>query len=146
MRLWWAAVLFLAVNALLLQLYGSLLDHHFVERDPNHLHLSVGHFVREHKHPYETPHTHAHVNSDVNQTTEAPRALVSIETQHPDGVVFLCAYDVSSQGFAQPTAPPINQTAHFPEAQEVPRFFGNPDRDSLFQEAYVPPPEKPPRA
>ena len=140
-RLCWVAILFLAVQALLLQLYGPLLDHHFVERDPNHPHLYLGHLAQVHRHPYEILHTH----SDEENITETQGPTVSIVRQQPDGVVFLCAYDVSSQGFAQPTAPLITQTAHFPEAQEVPRLFGNPDRDSLFPKVFVPPPEKPPR-
>lgn len=53
-RGWWLVI---TIHALLLPLYGPLLDRHFAERLPYHNHRFLTAKV-EHQHVYDHPHTH----------------------------------------------------------------------------------------
>ena len=54
---WGAALAVLVTGALLLPAVGPLLDHHYAERVPGHLHLAG--VAASHTHPYEVNHGHA---------------------------------------------------------------------------------------
>ena len=54
---WGAALAVLVVGALVLPIVGPLLDHHYAERVPGHLHLAG--IAGAHTHPYEVAHRHA---------------------------------------------------------------------------------------
>jgi uncharacterized protein (DUF952 family) len=59
----WTAIL---VIALALPSIGSLIDHHFAERNPTHLHVSVS---LNHTHGYGSSHAHASTASTPNDAT-----------------------------------------------------------------------------
>ncbi len=54
---WGSALAVLVVGALALPIVGPLLDHHYAERVPGHLHLAG--VAGAHTHPYEVDHRHA---------------------------------------------------------------------------------------
>lgn len=54
---WGSALAVLVVGALALPVVGPLLDHHYAERVPGHLHLAG--VLAAHTHPYEVDHGHA---------------------------------------------------------------------------------------
>lgn len=78
-RGWWLVI---TIHALLLPLYGPLVDHHFAERLPYHSHLYLS-GTGYHSHYYDLPHhsaqTHQH---DLEQTP---------------GVVSMPAHELASQ-------------------------------------------------
>ena len=53
---WSRALAALVVGALTLPIVGPLLDHHYAERVPGHLHLAG--VAASHTHPYEVEHRH----------------------------------------------------------------------------------------
>ena len=55
---WGSALAVLVTGALLLPAVGPLLDHHYAERVPGHLHLAG--VSAAHAHPYEVDHRHAY--------------------------------------------------------------------------------------
>tara|TARA_B100000315_G_C14468409_1_gene537109 strand:- start:3 stop:401 length:399 start_codon:yes stop_codon:yes gene_type:complete len=63
---------------LFLPTFGPLLDHHIVEKVPNHAHVYLGQSGPEHVHPFETRHGHNHAESPL---TAIPGG--------PDGIVYL---------------------------------------------------------
>lgn len=54
---WGSALAVLVVGALVLPIVGPLLDHHYAERVPGHLHIAG--VSGAHTHPYEVNHRHA---------------------------------------------------------------------------------------
>lgn len=48
----------LVVSALALSALGPMLDHHFAERHPGHLHLYLGSAGPDHSHSYQDNHSH----------------------------------------------------------------------------------------
>ena len=54
---WGSALAVLVIGALTLPIVGPLLDHHYAERVPGHLHLAG--VSAAHTHPYEVDHRHA---------------------------------------------------------------------------------------
>ena len=59
---WGSALAVLVTGALLLPAVGPLLDHHYAERVPGHLHLYLA-GVSAHTHPYEVDHRHAYTGA-----------------------------------------------------------------------------------
>ena len=57
---WGGALAVLVTGALLLPAVGPLLDHHYAERVPGHLHVYSAGVSAAHTHPYEVDHRHAH--------------------------------------------------------------------------------------
>jgi hypothetical protein len=53
----------LTIHALLLPLYGPLVDHHFAERLPYHSHLYLAGHV-DHVHLHDVPHSHEHTGNE----------------------------------------------------------------------------------
>jgi hypothetical protein len=83
----WQLIAAVAIHALLLPLYGPLLDHHFAERLPFHSHLYSGGSV-EHEHLAHVPHSHEHSHlPGTNSLLEAGAA----------GVVSIPSRDLASQ-------------------------------------------------
>ena len=54
---WGSALAVLVTSALVLPIVGPMLDHHYAERVPGHLHLAG--VSGAHTHPYEVDHRHA---------------------------------------------------------------------------------------
>ncbi|MBM3943269.1 MAG: hypothetical protein FJ316_10175 [SAR202 cluster bacterium] len=84
-----AAALLLALAALLLPVLGPVVDHHFAEREPGHVHIYVGPALPTHLHPYEQSHGHQHdpnfIISDSDQP-QAPGAPVAFLPDHDSGL------------------------------------------------------------
>ena len=57
---WGSALAVLVTGALLLPGVGPLLDHHYAERVPGHLHHYLAGVSAAHAHPYEVDHRHAY--------------------------------------------------------------------------------------
>ena len=57
---WGGALAVLVTGALLLPAVGPLLDHHYAERVPGHLHFYFAGVSADHTHPYEVAHRHGH--------------------------------------------------------------------------------------
>ncbi|MEW5989632.1 MAG: hypothetical protein AB1791_23645 [Chloroflexota bacterium] len=124
-------LLWLTAQAILLTIYGPLLDHHFAERQPNHLHIYFGHVLPNHTHAgYET-HTHHHDPI----TTEGGEAAGQ--------VAFVSAFAAAGQylpplaALPGPLLPQVDPAAPLadPAVGEA----------LLRQGLSLPPPDKPPR-
>jgi hypothetical protein len=57
---------------LLLPLFGPLLDHHFAERQHDHVHVYPGRVTPDHAHPYEQPHSHFRDDRGTNGADDLP--------------------------------------------------------------------------
>ena len=139
-RLWRLSVL-VAACALLLSFSGPLLDHHFAERQHDHVHIYLGPAAPDHAHPYEVSHVHSHVHdaSDV-ATGSSPSGHPA-----PGDIVFLTSHDAVGQDFAPVTAPVIQGAAVFPDLGDGGSVFSLAHSNAVPPEAFVPPPKKPPR-
>ena len=131
-----------AVSLLFLLFLGPLLDHHYAERQPDHAHIYLGQFAPDHIHPFQAPHTHFYT-PEANDGTSAS-ALSSDET--PSDIVYLASYDGMGQVFTQLTVPSIHLALNFPAPEDHYFAFDAAGDDSFYQNAFIAPPEKPPRA
>ena len=132
----------IALQALLLPVYGPIFDHHFGERQLYHIHLytEAGSFA--HVHLYEAPHTHGHEHG----RAQAPFALGFSDDLLSDGVVSLPANDLIHHQFSS-----IELT--LTEAAALRKEGSQDERGSLIQESLllarsitILPPRKPPRS
>ena len=58
------ALIALAGCTLFLAWFASVLDHHFVERQPDHGHIFPGGVSFQHGHPYQVTHNHGELEGD----------------------------------------------------------------------------------
>ncbi len=124
----------IAVHTLLLPSYGFLLDHHLVERWPDHTHFYLGLAVPEHIHPYEVPHSHGVDGEDFSRP-DLP----------PDGIVYFSSH-AAAQVFAFSLTPPIHADLIFSYSGAHEDPFGRVEAEVRFaQSAFIPSPKKPPR-
>jgi len=86
-RLMGFGLLATALYALFLPFLGALLDHHFAERQPGHLHIYPGGVPVEHPHPYEATHAHGEIG-------DASDGLKSSE----GGIIFLPSDEEGAPG------------------------------------------------
>ena len=63
------------LTALLIPLLGPLVDHHFAERQPGHLHLYLTGVPVQHLHDHEASHTHNAPAADLQSVEDAGPVL-----------------------------------------------------------------------
>ena len=94
--------------ALLLPVFGPLLDHHFVEWQHNHAHVyfngALGESRPGHEHVYETSRSHDHILW--SGTLD--------EKSRPDGVAYLTSYDGAGTGLIYAPSGPATESLCFP--------------------------------
>ena len=127
--------------ALLLSFYGPALDHHYAERQSNHMHIYLGHVIPNHVHPYEAPHNHFYTQEAKDKTSN--RAQVSNKV--PIDTVYLTSYDGMGRVFTQYTVPSIHLAPNFLFSKDHRPVFATPRDDRSFQEAFIAPSKKPPQ-
>ena len=96
------AVAFLALAS---PTVGPLLDHHFAERQPDHVHIYSGERVVDHVHPYGLGHSH---HSDLPNHP-------STGSGHTEGIVYLTSDEGAGPGFISLTAVSMNVETSFPD-------------------------------
>lgn len=129
----------IALYALLLPLFGPLLDHHFVEWQHNHAHLYLdGRSAASpsaHRHIYENSGRHWHQPAEPDAGKTRPAASIAYLTAG-DGVGTVAA------GLALTAAVPA---ILFPDANDNPRLAGYTPAELIPPAALVTPPRQPPR-
>ena len=126
----------IAVYSVFTQLYGPLLDHHFVERQPDHTHIYLGQAVTDHTHTYEVPHSH-----DESQDTSVGMG----STGAGDGIFFLPPDkqgDTGPSGFSFTTAMLNAFLALLIPAALIPVFRGGQTAIFRFIPLLKPPPPR----
>ncbi len=136
---------FIAITSVILTILlfycGPLLDHHFVERQPFHTHIYFGPRLLEHIHPYEVPHVHNHSHPAANSASDA-----SSQDSVPAGLIMYMAVNDGLVLGLSMFAIDLIPAAFAPLDREDSRLaFRLLAEDRLFQDAFIPPPEKPPR-
>ena len=125
--------------ALLLPVFGPLLDHHFVEWQHNHAHVYFNGVLGEsrpgHDHVYETSRSHDHILW--SGTLD--------EKSRPDGVAYLTSYDGAGTGLIYAPSGPATESLCFPDPGDCWLFLGYTSRDAPHSGAFTAPPRKPPR-
>ena len=136
--------LFLAitVGALFLPVFGPMLEHHFAERQLEHVHIYVGTAVADHVHPYETLHSHS--PSHTHDKADDVFRDSSSKSAPSQDIVYLTSQEGSEQGFTPFSAPSLRGDVFFPDPPDD-WFLSTLAHDDLPLEAFIPPPEKPPR-
>ena len=120
----WVAELRVAVA---LPALGPLLDHHFAERQPGHLHVGPLYY---HTHTYDSQHGHYHVTS--RSMTGQPSALYNYESG-PTAVVAVVITNMAMQSFEcvepssvflppSPVQIPVKHN-HTAPSEKPPRYF-----------------------
>lgn len=126
---------------LLFPFCGLVLDHHFAERQPEHMHLYLGKVTPNHAHPYEVFHTHSSAHeADNTNFQETPKSDPA-----PDGIVYLTSRDGVSQSLAQLAASSIHPSSDFHSLDEPSNTFSIPTDDTNWRDPYLALPKKPPR-
>lgn len=141
-----SAALLLAVivslYVLFLPTYGPLLDHHFVEKAPNHAHVYLGHGGPEHTHYFETRLGHRH--------DAGPRPATSTGSSEiydgTDGIVYLAAYEGAGQSVATALLTVAPASIVFPQPTGGPFRSGLTGDENRLLAAFVGPPRRPPRS
>ena len=124
-----------ALVALALPLFGPVLDHHFAERQPHHVHVYLGGPVPDHVHPYETSgrrhngHQHVHAPHDPGQN---------------DGILFLTDHQGIGHGLAAVVSSLGQDASTVPGPDAVIRLNITGDGPAP-RDALVRLPKKPPR-
>jgi hypothetical protein len=131
----------LAILAILLPYYGPLLDHHFVARQPFHVHIYFGTARPEHTHPSQVPHTHSHTRQMANLALADSAQGRSV----PDGIVYVTRHFGVSLGIAALTISVVHAALVFPAPHDNRVSFHLHEDDSLYQDAFIALPRKPPR-
>lgn len=140
-RLFFGLFSLIAIYSLSQPLCCLILEHHFAERQPNHVHLYLGQVVPQHVHSYEIPHTHPRLpEADNARSQEAPESAPA-----PDSIVCLTNNDGMTQSGVQFTVPCSHLSRGFPNPEDSSLTFGIPATDAILQDAYLPLPKKPPR-
>jgi hypothetical protein len=121
--------------------FGPLLDHHFVEKAPNHAHVYLGHSGPDHTHPFETRHGH----HEATVSLSAKSSGLSDLRNGTDGIVFLAPHEGTGQsaGTTMLTVAPASIVFH--STGDLFRF-GLAGDDNRLLTAFVDPPRRPPRA
>ena len=129
-------VVAVAFLALALPSVGPLLDHHFAERQPNHVHVYFGERIVEHVHPYGLVHSH---HPDIPNSP-------ATRTGNADGIVYLTSGDAVGPGFLFLTVVSINTDLVFPDSGDSPLLLSLADQDHPLTEFFLSVPKRPPRA
>ncbi|MFQ5344151.1 MAG: hypothetical protein ACE5F6_21625, partial [Anaerolineae bacterium] len=122
-------VVALAILAILLPYYGPLLDHHFVERQPFHVHIYFGAARPEHTHPYQVSHTHSHTRQIANPALADSAQGRSL----PDGIVYMTRHFGISLGLAVLTISVVHAALIFSVPRDNRLSFHLHEDDNLYQ-------------
>ena len=129
------------VYALVLSVFGPVLDHHYAERQPDHRHIYIGDVVSDHIHPYEVPHTSFHIQGSGRGTsTEAWSSVHNL-----DQALFLTSYTGMNQVITQLIAPLGHLLLNYSSKEDYRLAFNTFEDSTFFQSAFNAPPKKPPR-
>ena len=128
--------------ALFLPFFGPMLDHHLAERYPYHTHLYLAGQTPEHVHFYETE---AHLRLQSHQPTRSIANGPGRVGPVPDGVVYLTSYDGAGLGSVSLAAASTHVALVFPDQSDGRLLLALVSQESLPLEAFVAPPDKPPR-
>lgn len=140
-RLFFGVFSLIAIHALFQPLCCLILDHHFAERQPNHVHLYLRQVVPQHVHSYEIHHTHPRLpEADNARSQGSPESNPA-----PDGILCLTNNDGMTRGIVQLTVPFQHLSIGFPNPEDSSLTFGIPTAGAILQDAYLPLPKKPPR-
>ena len=125
--------------ALLLPVFGPLLDHHFIEWQHNHAHVYFDGALRDsrpgHSHVYEISRSHDHILGSRTLSDES----------RPDGVAYLTSYDGAGTGLIYAPTGPATESPGFPNPGDCLLLLGYASRDVPPPSAFTAPPRKPPR-
>ena len=128
-------ILIIALYALLLPIFGPLLDHHFVEWQHQHAHIYAAGRPAAHSHIYEISGGHRHLPADRAGKAAAPAA----------GLVYLTAYDGAGAAPAYLSLTTAAPKLRLPQDGNDSRRWGWPPSEVMPPGAYVAPPRQPPR-
>lgn len=125
--------------ALFVPFFGPVLDHHFAERQPFHIHVyPSGNDGHHHVHFYEQGHSQSHEPEG--------RDAHSYDRQSQDSNII---YLTSDEGWSQGANSVVVTTSHvdvlYPPAADNPFLPGSTGQDPYPLENFVAPPKKPPR-
>ena len=122
--------------ALLLPVFGPLLDHHFAEWQHNHAHVYFNGGAPGHRHVYDAA-AGGHAHRLLSDGTGAAGAT---------GIAYLTAYDGAGPGSTYLPVTPVIQSLCFPDPGDCILLSGNAPNDIIPPGAFTAPPRKPPRA
>ena len=122
-----------AVLALLASSFGPLIDHHFVERQHNHVHIYLGSNEPNHVHAYDAAHIHH------------PTELLPVEGPS-DQTVFLTSTDATGSVGASQIAVSAEVELDISPLGDANSILAFPDGENPLTESFVALPKKPPRA
>lgn len=128
-------ILIIALYALLLPIFGPLLDHHFVEWQHQHAHIYAAGRPAAHSHIYEISGGHQHPPADAAGNRAAPAA----------GLVYLTSYDGAGAAPAYLSLTTAAPRLRFPQDGDDSWRWGWPPAELMPPGAYVAPPRQPPR-
>ena len=127
-----------ALYALLLPVFGPLLDHHFVEWQHNHGHIYLDGRTGGgpgHTHVYELAGSHTHIPGPASPAGGLPF----------QDVAYLNAYEGAGAGLIYaPTGPSLTSLC-FPESGNCPPLLGYAAAERIPSGRAVAPPRQPPR-
>ena len=115
---------------------GPLLDHHFAERQPDHVHIYRGERIVEHVHPYGLAHAH-----DTRQKQQP-----AIGSGHVAGIVYLISPDASGPGSISLNAGSVSTEISFSDFGNSLLQLRSGDSDDPLTEIFSRVPQKPPLA
>lgn len=141
-----------ALYALLLPVFGPLLDHHFVEWQHDHAHVYFDGPARGggpvHRHVYETAGSHLHrtvaPNSPEIQSGGSFPGSTG-EDSRPGGIAYITSYDGAGSSLVYAPAGPAAESLRFPDPGDSPLLRGYSPRDIPPPGVFTAPPRKPPR-
>jgi len=124
---------------LLLPTIGPILDHHFVQREPNHYHIYLGTVVPEHTHPYQEHHTHRPASLDPNGSV--PDNPVGA----PD-ILYLTSQDGLGLSVTPFSTPVVLLEMVYSDPGDVWSLSRQIHHDGILISAFTPPPDRPPQS
>jgi hypothetical protein len=128
-----------ALGALVLPSFGSVLDHHFVERQYDHAHIYVGTAIPEHNHPFQQDHSHTGAQEAAGAIEESQPGGTS-----PDDILYLTSDDGMGQKSLVPFVHSTQVAGIFPDPDVFILTFAH--NNNIPYQPSVPPPKKPPLA
>ena len=128
----------IALYALLLPVAGPLLDHHYVEWQPNHGHFYFGAEGDAvfHLHIYESRGNHGHLPVD----------YVTEEAGVPEGMAYLSNHDGLAHGSVYSPTGPALQSPCYPDLCDLPLLAPFDPAEGIPVGNNPAPPQKPPTA
>ena len=137
-RLW----LIVAFFALLLPLFGPIVDHHFAERRHDHGHIYLAIPAPDHVHSYQTSHAHSHHTGGFGSSDDN----LTDEHTFPNDVVFLASNDGMSQGSSLLTSNAMPVDLSFPDLTNRHWLLGLSKPDNRLSGNFVALPKRSPKA